>query len=374
MATAALPCLQPHLPPPPPPVELFPRGHILFCHPGYEVPTNNVLLSLPRVDLDHTADAAVFGVHYRTALLACQVIAGNAFDTGRLTLDRAGQQGVNVPLDDLYPIVPSFQDWEFPHGRIPDFWPGTPGSITTASHCGITNVSFAIKGAYLVPREERPWYNRNAMSQYGWGLGDIDNAANILPLRRDLHKCFDDRWFAIVPKIFEAGTSVGVTTSSPQYVTHILSNEAAELWPTYHHTIVQSLHNSSRPYLFARFAWAILLRVKPYITAGIPRDVTRVYINNDERKTEYKAERLSGPQLERLYCGGGSKAAISKNATPSKRKRSARGKDNADEISTESSSEDIDDSRNAADNAELKTVVSETIGSQDSREVGSYSD
>jgi len=63
------------------------------------------------------------------------------------------------------------------------------------------------------------------MRRYGRGLGDINNAANLLPLRSEIHNCFDNRWFAIVPKI----TETGVTTPSPKYVTHILSGDAAEL-------------------------------------------------------------------------------------------------------------------------------------------------
>ncbi|KFH48542.1 hypothetical protein ACRE_006410 [Hapsidospora chrysogenum ATCC 11550] len=332
MAAAPPPSLQPQRQPPPPPpsVDLAIRDDIEFCHPGYAAPTN-ILLSLPRVDLGSAAEATVFGVHHRTALVACQIIAGNAFETGRLTTDREGRQQVGVPLDGIligakyyfiidgvnqYPIVPSFQDWEFPHGRIPDFWPELPIPVNPTSRCAITNVSFAVKRAHLVPREEGLWYNRNGMTKYGSGLGDIDNAANILPLRRDLHKCFDDRWFAVVPETPEVATTARVTThSAAQYLTHILSKDAAELWPEYHHTIVQSLHGGSRPYLFARFAWAVLLKVKPFVTAGWPRHVIRVHISNGQSEVEYRADHLNGPQLQDLYGGGESKAA-----TPRKRK------------------------------------------------------
>jgi len=95
MATAAPPRFKAH---PIPPTELDSREQIGFLHPGYLAPTN-VLLSLPRVD--HIADTTTFGVYHRTALLACQVISDNAFDTGRLTLDRVGQQPVNVPFDGI---------------------------------------------------------------------------------------------------------------------------------------------------------------------------------------------------------------------------------------------------------------------------------
>jgi hypothetical protein len=91
---------------PTPPVDLKRRSRIRFLHPGY--PTGiNTLLTLPRVDpvaaVDTTATAVTttFGVHHQTALVACQIVAGNAFNAGRLTLDSAGLQVVNVLLDGI---------------------------------------------------------------------------------------------------------------------------------------------------------------------------------------------------------------------------------------------------------------------------------
>src|SRR5580700_8712728 len=84
--------------PPPNPLELSSRDVICFHHPGYHI--SNILLTLPRVDSIAVADAApTYGVHHRTALLACQIIAGNVFNNSRFALDRAGQQSVQVPLD-----------------------------------------------------------------------------------------------------------------------------------------------------------------------------------------------------------------------------------------------------------------------------------
>jgi hypothetical protein len=95
MATDASPRLQAR---PAPAVELYCRQDIRLLHPGYSAPTN-AFLARPRVNI--TAEAATFGVCHRIALLACRIIAGNTFDTGRLALDRAGQQPVNVPVDGI---------------------------------------------------------------------------------------------------------------------------------------------------------------------------------------------------------------------------------------------------------------------------------
>jgi hypothetical protein len=147
--------------------------------------------------------------------------------------------------------------------------------------CAVTKFSYSVGDAHLVPRAERLWYIRNGMGRYGQILGDINNSANILPLRADILHCSDDRWFVIVPKL--------VTPPSHQYVTHLISQEAAELWPAWHNTLVQNIPINSTPYLFAHFAWAVLLRAKPFIIMGISRNMVRLVVKNEdefERKIE----------------------------------------------------------------------------------------
>lgn len=328
------------------------REKIRFCHPGYREP-RNTLLVLPRVD---PATTSLFGIHHRTALVACQIIANNAFNTGHFTLDKDGRQRANVPPDGIltdriyyfivgdgpsmpmfppilisastnsflppgqYPVVPSFRDWEFPHARIPHPWSQVPIEFPPAmGRCAVTNFSICLEEAHLIPKEEATWYTRNGMNLYGEDLGDIDGPFNLVPLRSDIHKCFDNRWFAIVPKV--TGTEVATTTtSSPQYVTHIFSSRASEYWPTYHNTRVQCLKTHSPPYIFARFAWTVLLHVKPFINSGDSRHIIRLHVSSDAEGTrmERKAEFLSGAELKNSYGG-----EDSKNATP--RKRSAVG-------------------------------------------------
>jgi hypothetical protein len=141
------------------------------------------------------------------------------------------------------------------------------------------------------------------MGRYGRELlCNIDDPANILRLKSDLHRCFDKRWFAIIPKSIEIPAP-----NSSQYVTHILLKEAAELWPTYHKTPVQYLDENAHYYLFARFAWAILLQVKPFIIAGFSRHVIRIQMSGEEINREEKF--LNGSQLKAYYGGGGSKRA-----------------------------------------------------------------
>lgn len=156
----------------------------------------------------------------------------------------------------------------------------------------MTNVSYAVDRVHLIPQEEAAWYNYNGMGIYGF---DIDCDNNLLCLGKSLRKCFDDGWFAIVPKLTQNGI---------QCVTHILSHNGTELWPTYQNSIVQGLSVVSMPHLFARFAWAVFHRVKPFVIQGIPLRVIRVHVDWDEGIIEYKQELMTGTQLQRLYGDG----------------------------------------------------------------------
>jgi hypothetical protein len=169
------------------------------------------------------------------------------------------------------------------------------------------------------------------MGRYGRELlRNINDSANILPLKSDLYKCFDKRWFIIIPKSMET-----TAPYSSQYVTHILLEEAAELWPTYHNTAIQYLDEKARCYLFARFAWAILLLVKPFILAGFPRYVIRLRMSGDD-EINHEVKFLDGSQLKTHYGGGGSMRATPLN------KRSATGSMRDDGDLRESPSEDGD--------------------------------
>lgn len=93
--------------PPPPPVDTLTAPDIRFCHPGYQGEgVSNQLISLPRVD---TEDNQEFGVHHTTALVACQIIAGNRFDEGYFSLSPTGQPiqtlTDSVLTQDLYYFV-----------------------------------------------------------------------------------------------------------------------------------------------------------------------------------------------------------------------------------------------------------------------------
>lgn len=168
-------------------------------------------------------------------------------------------------------------------------------------------------------------------------LPDISNEANIFPPRKDIHYLFGVRWFVIIPRIVTIDSSL---QPSPQYVTRIISQSAAELWPSYHTTLVESLHYKSRAYLFAGFAWAVLFRVRLFVIAGQHRHVIRIS-RDKTSNVEYKVEYCSGAELENAYGGGESKAATPLNQR--KRKSGQGSTANEEDSFTESSGDsDID--------------------------------
>ncbi|KAI5458481.1 hypothetical protein BGZ63DRAFT_391469 [Mariannaea sp. PMI_226] len=105
---------------------------------------------LPRVD----KRVSQYGVHHQTGLLACQIIANNASNG---YLENEKRQPVTTLQDDIlvdevyyfvvpgqddYPIVPSFQDWEFLHSRSYE-WPEISSDKRPEVRCTVTQNAHA---------------------------------------------------------------------------------------------------------------------------------------------------------------------------------------------------------------------------------------
>jgi hypothetical protein len=161
--------------------------------------------------------------------------------------------------------------------------------------------------AHLVEKAQLSWYIRNDMSRHGYGIGDIDNRANLVPLRVDVHRAFDCHCWAFVPKR-ESGAN-----GRALYVSHFLLPDAAELWNDHHNIRAHSFTGCSRPYIFARFAWAFLLKVKPFLLGAQESVIVRVEVKDGQFKRVEPT--LSGAELEELYGGGGSLAATPKSGS-----------------------------------------------------------
>lgn len=154
-------------PPPPylPALISLPTSFITFCHPGYAYPAN-ILFRLPAydacefhgsnagdtLDTDHLNDASlVWGVQHGIAVQACSIIACNLDGVLSSTIVQRGPgEGACFLPDTLdwdslltakvyyfyprawfesgsgrdlvYPVCPSFSDWQFPHDLLPRQW------------------------------------------------------------------------------------------------------------------------------------------------------------------------------------------------------------------------------------------------------------
>ncbi|KAH8910885.1 hypothetical protein BR93DRAFT_964724 [Coniochaeta sp. PMI_546] len=307
---------------------------IQFRHPGYGE-LHNILMQLPRADPVPGITPPTHGVHCLTALTACQIIANNEFANGYLSTDRDGRMPINTPLHgiltepiyyfhirgyvdpDPYPVVPTFREWRFPHNTIPDSWPLLLGPDRNSTHCAVTKIRSIVDQAHLVPKEEAEWFQENSMAQYGSTLySDVDNPSNLIPLNPTHHQAFDKRYWAIVPKPAADG--------STSYATHLLSSEFSDMWPQ-HHSIVlptASFVLLFREYVFARFAWAILMQLKSFLCMGPRRRLIRA-LADDTGEYQFMIEFLPSQQLQALYSGGGSRNATPKGARNSMNEQDA---------------------------------------------------
>ncbi|KAK3356625.1 hypothetical protein B0T25DRAFT_629922 [Lasiosphaeria hispida] len=139
------------------------------------------------------------------------------------------------------------------------------------------------------------------MSIYGTGVRDIDDESNLVRMRSDMYRCFDDRLFVVAPK------SNGTETC---FVVHSVSEEDryAEFRAPYHNTALQSIGRVSREYVFARFAWCIFIRGKPFPLGGVPRRVVRFGLFEKSDPTS-KTEVMGGSQLGDLFGAGKSRSS-----------------------------------------------------------------
>ncbi|KAJ9652510.1 hypothetical protein H2201_009217, partial [Coniosporium apollinis] len=285
------------------------KHFIVFKHPGYpEDYEQNVLLQL------YAWDSPNGGLHAGTALLACSLIACNAWD-GYLTVERDGQK-LDLQDDDIlsapeyyfhvpepptasadstssrnhykYPIYPSFQHWAFPHRHVPSQWRGASGdeggsvpdepsstpSVSSVSAaviardraCAISKHRDYIERAHLCPRNELDWFQKNGMRRYNARLdisGDVitDDMANALAMRADIHRAFDGCKFAFVRK---AG----------RWVAHFLET-TYELGRMYHNRPVEMAAGVAPEFVLARFAWLVFPLVKAFMEHG-PERLVRV--------------------------------------------------------------------------------------------------
>ncbi|KAK0737329.1 hypothetical protein B0T21DRAFT_286976, partial [Apiosordaria backusii] len=305
-----------------------------FLHPGYPE-GEAVLLSLPALD-----DG---GIDFDTALAACGLIAGNRWSDGFFSLERGGAVSVERPddgilrepqyffhlpgpLDPPYPIVPRFSHWRFPHNNLPPLWQKWAANAAATQRIGgnvprcciLSNYGDGLEMAHLLPTREDDWWLLNNMQRYSrtqqFSSNPIDGPANLVTLRADLHRVFDERHFCFVPK-----------RKPPQLVVHVFNSTPTGQLPILWHN--RALHpipaTVAVQCLFTRFAWTVL---SPSIfdeflpSSSMPRRL--LLWSPEERK--WKTEEASPEMCRQMWTNARSRSP--------KKRSAARSADAADEI------------------------------------------
>lgn len=153
--------------------------------------------------------------------------------------------------------------------------------------CRITNHVEGTEHAHLVPRIEQHWFSNNQMFRYAvprrFNLEAINEPKNAILLRSDVHKIFDQKRFAIIPK-------------SSLLLVHIVApGPLIELTKLYHNVSLQPIIGVAIQYILARFAWTIFAQSTGFLERGLER---KLYIYNDTGITSI--EEFSGDQCRQL--------------------------------------------------------------------------
>lgn len=168
---------------------------------------------------------------------------------------------------------------------------------------------------HIIPLDEDEWFRSNDMYRYVFdptrqNQSAMSDVNNLMLLRADIHKSFNtEQKFVFCPKKPEPNAS--------NMVVHLTSYSEEYAW-LYHNTISYSLDSISREYLFARFAWAILPKVEPFLL----RNVERLLI------TMTKGQHVAGPDDCKGFTVPRSKR--SGTGSPKKRQRLAQSSENHD--------------------------------------------
>ncbi|KAH9987851.1 hypothetical protein F4779DRAFT_624139 [Xylariaceae sp. FL0662B] len=362
------------------------------------------------------------GVLNLTAFVACGIIAGKHFrhawlgqrktsshtdhdhddhnDNGNSRFERCDEPPDGILRDDeyyffvteyenrndheyKYSVIPTFDHWRFPHENIPKPWPRLTSTLllepVTASRVNpfqqwndivmvrdrshrITGYQKGCEVDYLLPRKKGTWFIDNDIIRYSSAVpspvGAVKDAPNALLLRSDLHRFFDRRRFALVPK------------GSKLVVHQMQATPAREIHHLYHNRAVQPGTCGIAPqFLLARFAWTVLCDENYTFLKGPQRYAITVW-NPDKGETFVRI--MSGSDvaaISQIF----STPAKSRSMSPRKRKQDDRaegegGDDDYDKLEAEDTLSDIEENcRGRSSNLALKKSFTTNFSYQLSR-------
>ena len=236
-----------------------------------------------------------------------------------------------------YPVVPNFRSWWFPQD-VPPLWqtPATDGVLhrheiwASQSECRLTEESLAIDQAHIIPQSEERWFMENTMIRKFKQLPDlrpgpvnlspINRDNNLLALRTDIHRLWDQKQITFVPKRNQDAQN--------HLVVHCFKNDP-ELIQLYHNRLLADVHQPWEFFL-ARLAYTLLpSAIIDFLGQGEPR-VLRM-IMDDGKIVERE---FSATDCDSLRC-----APRPRSTSPKKRKAENDASSNQTALELESGNE-----------------------------------
>ncbi|KAL6713019.1 hypothetical protein ACLMJK_009415 [Lecanora helva] len=311
--------------------QIDPGARVIIKHPGYD-DSENIMIIL--AGFDRNDGNSKPGLHFGTTSAICAIISGShggyfsknkdGNEEARLhhqpdDLLEAGECYYHVPNEPQYAVYPSFEHWQFPHNDLPEpYTHSGPSSFSTGvfstavsqapaevmsrdKRCLISRQRDYKETCHLCPKKELPWFQRNNMRLYNTNsflAADdlVNDTSNMVALRRDLHKAFDERFLSFVWK--EHG-----------WTTHFIK-PTKDLGLQYHNMPVSLSDGISTQFLYTRLAWAVFPLVKTFLVSASKRWVTLRVIEKDG-KAKWQKEYLDKDEISKR---------VPKSQSPLKRK------------------------------------------------------
>ena len=112
----------------------------------------------------------------------------------------------------------------------------------------------------MVPREYEQWFFVNEMHRFSRGRfwTGINDVANGVTLRADVHACFDRDAFVFYPLVDDVEIQDTPSAVSPRYVAFVIDAQERCYIPLLHRREVYMHERVSEEFLLARFALAII--------------------------------------------------------------------------------------------------------------------
>lgn len=134
--------------------------------------------------------------------------------------------------------------------------------------------------AHISPREESEWFFANGMSRWNndTSLEEqslFDDHANLILMRSDLHKAFDDGKFILYPK------------DATGFSLHIME-PSLDLGILYHNAKTHPIANCRPEFIYARFAWALFRFLSGFLAMPVDRAVISVKGSEQTRVVEMR--------------------------------------------------------------------------------------